>query len=427
MAQNSKKARDLGWRPEWRLSGAHLAFLSTFLEPRLPNAHPQIEGVNWHQVLGQKPEIIVDRLRHVSRAIDVCTDAAAIDRKFTAKELRQMLHSHDVKGLSELRKQELIDKVIQKRLLLQCTEEGREIAKAYADDPTAYINEIWTESRLKASLKWLLEALASEIAIGTVIGTLLWNAAEELLTPAELPPQPTPVTPEPVPAPEPPTTPTPRRLRPDIEWCFVPDGYFWMEENPDKQRKYLPAFSISKYPITNAEYEKFCRATGYDKPRDREQGKIPAGRANHPVYVSWHDAVAYCEWASQATGKQIALPTEEQWEKAARGVDGRKYPWGNDWRHNYCNTSEDQTGGTTAVGAYSPRGDSLYGCADMAGNVWEWTDSWYDDTRQQYRVLRGGSWDRPSDRARAAYRYGYHPAPRDSYGFRVVVRRPPSR
>lgn len=430
MTQDSKKAKDLGWGPEWRVSGAHLAFLCTFITPRLPNDHPHIEGVNWHQVLGKQPEVIVARLRVVSRAIDVCTDAAAIEKHFTVKELRKMLRDQDVKGISKLRKQELIDKVIQKRLLLQCTEEGLEIAKSYAAEPEAFLNDIWTESRMKAFFRRLLVALAEEIAIGTVIGTLLWNAAEKLLSPAELPPQPTPQTPEAQPAPEPPATATPGRHRPKLEWCYVPAGRFWMGEGSDKQREYLPAFHISKYLITNAEYEKFCRATGYETPYHWKQGVIPAGKKNHPVvHVSWRDAIAYCDWASRAIGKQIALPTEEQWEKAARGSDGRIYPWGNDWRENHCNSRESGNRGTTPVGAYSPRGDSPYGCADMAGNVWEWTASWYDDTRQQYhRTLRGGSWYDYPRGARAASRDYDPPAYRYySAGFRVVVRRPPSR
>ncbi|MCP4427099.1 MAG: SUMF1/EgtB/PvdO family nonheme iron enzyme [Chloroflexi bacterium] len=427
---DSKTGKDLGLSNEWRSSGAHLAFLCTFVEPRLPDEHPQIEGVTWHQVLGRRPEIIVERMRIAFRVIDVCDDVAAIDKQFTVKDLRAMLPDH-VEGVSKLRKQELIDKIIEQRLLLQCTKRGMEIAESYAADPEAFIDEMWTESRLKAWLKWLLEAFATEIAIGTIIGNLLWNAGEKLLTPTELPPQPPTATPEPVPAPEPPATSTPTRPRLDIEWCRVPAGYFWMGEenykrNP-RQRKHLPAFSISKYPITNAQYEKFCRAASHDKPWHWEGGKIPAGKENHPVaHVSWHDAVAYCEWASRWL-RPITLPTEEQWEKAARGTDGRKYPWGDDWRDNYCNTHETGIRDTTAVGAYSPRGDSPYGCVDMAGNVWEWTDSWYDDA-QCRRVLRGGSWSSDQNAARAAYRDYYFPDYRvNFFGFRVVVvRRPPS-
>jgi formylglycine-generating enzyme required for sulfatase activity len=102
------------------------------------------------------------------------------------------------------------------------------------------------------------------------------------------------------------------------------------------------------------------------------------------VQVSWHDAVAYAEWAG------VRLLTEQEWEKAARGMDGRIYPWGDEFDPAWCNTDESNIGTTTPVGRYSPDGDSPCRCADMAGNVWEWTASeWKPGS--VYRVLRGGS------------------------------------
>ena len=131
--------------------------------------------------------------------------------------------------------------------------------------------------------------------------------------------------------------------------------------------------------------------------------------------ITWHDATAFCEWAG------LALPTEKQWEKAARGTDGRTWPWGNEEpTAERCNFNKN-IGRTTPVGQYSPRGDSPYGCADMAGNVWEWTASWYDSS-EQLRVLRGGSWFTDAQRCRCALRYRFDPLNGlGSGGCRVLV------
>jgi len=190
------------------------------------------------------------------------------------------------------------------------------------------------------------------------------------------------------------------------EMVRVPAGAFLYGDG--KERRKLPEFWIDKTPVTNAEYARFVTATGHKPPRHWKGKTPPEEIVDHPVVnVSWHDAVAYAEWA----GKR--LPTEEEWEKAARGTDGRKYPWGDqEPASDLCNFGGN-VGDTTPVGKYSPQGDSPYGCVDMAGNVWEWTASDYSGA---YKVLRGGSWNYAPNDVRGAYRYGGHPINRNDYG-----------
>ena len=183
-----------------------------------------------------------------------------------------------------------------------------------------------------------------------------------------------------------------------IKWVEIPAGVFlYGDRKKDKiiDRAYL----IGKYPVTNAQYKLFTDTfmdRQVPKHWDKENRTHPSGKANHPVvYVSWHDAVAFCEWA------KCRLPTEEEWEKAARGTGGRKYPWGDQKPdQELCNIG-GMVGGTTQIRRYSPQGDSPYGCVDMAGNVSEWTAS---KGLFSARFLRGGSW-LVSDRfLRSAYR-----------------------
>jgi formylglycine-generating enzyme required for sulfatase activity len=197
----------------------------------------------------------------------------------------------------------------------------------------------------------------------------------------------------------------------------------------------LPAYQIGKYPVTNAEYQVFVKETGHTPPRQWDEENYPGEKDDHPVvYVTWHDAMAYCRWLSEKTGKSYTLPSEAEWEKAARGEDGRIYPWGKEFDPLRCNTKEGGVGNTTPVGQYSRQGDSPYGCVDMAGNVWEWTRSILrdypyvpDDGREDLedpgpRVLRGGSWYHDQLNARCAARYSNVPRYRpNNVGFRVVV------
>ena len=173
----------------------------------------------------------------------------------------------------------------------------------------------------------------------------------------------------------------------------------------------------------------------------RGAGSDIARKQNHPVVlVSWDDAKAFCDWLTQKSGKLIRLPTEAEWEKAARGTDGRRYPWGDGWDATKANT-EGGAGGTTPVGKYSPAGDSPYGAADMAGNVWEWCADWYSNSEYQKqaesgspvhdpagptsgsdRVERGAGFGSAQVFARAAFRFRCPPAIHSlDSGFRVVA------
>ncbi|MBU0512700.1 MAG: formylglycine-generating enzyme family protein [Chloroflexi bacterium] len=216
------------------------------------------------------------------------------------------------------------------------------------------------------------------------------------------------------------------------------------EELPQHQVK-LPRYWIGKTPVTVAQFRAFVQASGYQWAH-----AAPQGGEDHPVaHLNWHDAQAYCGWLSgvwRATGQidaneVVRLPSEAEWEKAARGVDGRVYPWGDEppdaWRCNIDYSVRD----TTPVGAYSPQGDSPYGCVDMAGNIYEWTRSlWGKDYNPEFkypynpddgredpgagddvrRVYRGSGWDSDARYVRTAYRNGYLPN-RPDFGFRVVV------
>ncbi len=246
-----------------------------------------------------------------------------------------------------------------------------------------------------------------------------------------------------------PETPTPPRRAPRQGRILVPEmvtvgaGNFWMGsdkridrdaedwETP-QHRLYLPAYRIGKYPVTNEEYAAFVSATGHREPRNWEENR---SKLEHPVtHVSWDDAVAYCRWLSEATVQRYRLPSEAEWEKAARGTDGRIYPWGNQPPDEQRGNFNDKLKDTTPVGSY-PAGVSPYGCYDMAGNVWEWTSSRYekypyraDDGREDFnrkenerRVLRGGSFYYYRDFVRCAYRYWYNPDYRlRSFGFRLL-------
>jgi len=226
---------------------------------------------------------------------------------------------------------------------------------------------------------------------------------------------------------------------PEPQMISIPASKFTMGgEDYDFEKPphpvYLPEYQIGRYPVTNYEYRAYVQDTGTAPPRNWEGNDYPEELGDHPVvYVSWDNAVAYCQWLSQKTGKTYRLPTEAEWEKAARGDENYTWPWGDEWDETRCNSKESGLGHTTPVGQYSPIGDSLYGAADMAGNVWEWCSSLYqpypyriDGGREDLdaggdRVLRGGCFLQESRFVRCTYRYNRLPNSHDnSTGFRVA-------
>lgn len=198
------------------------------------------------------------------------------------------------------------------------------------------------------------------------------------------PPKPSPVTLPPQPEPKPSLVAPPPFD--GIEWVEIPAGEFWMGDDDSKydeekpcHRLRLAGFWIMKTPVTNAQWHTFVQETGYRTPAHWSKGQIPAKEERHPViYVNWHDAREYCHWLAAQIGLDVTLPSEAQWEKAARGSgDKRRYPWGNEFNKYKANTSESGIKTTTPVDQY-PAGASPYGVLDMSGNVWEWTRSIFD-------------------------------------------------
>jgi iron(II)-dependent oxidoreductase len=169
----------------------------------------------------------------------------------------------------------------------------------------------------------------------------------------------------------------------------------WYANERPERKVMVGDFHIDKYEVTNARYGKFIMATGAPAPDNWQGGAYPEEYAEHPVvFVSWTNARAFCEWE----GKR--LPAEAEWEKAARGTDGRQFPWGDDFDLKKVNTSGEYQG-TTRVGMFE-EGASPYGAMDMAGNAQEWTEDWYQqypdndfedkDYGETKKVVRGGSW-----------------------------------
>ena len=240
------------------------------------------------------------------------------------------------------------------------------------------------------------------------------------------------------------------RTREEIGEGFVtvPGGPFVYGEGKATRMTELPDFAIGRYPVTFGEYAEFLAAVEQEEGLAAAEARVPRTATNDPPYlirqadatwspwpelvdgtpaeralrdhgpgwmarlpvlaVSFEDAQAYCRWRSRATGREWRLPTEEEREKAARGVDGRPFPWGHleEATLAKCRDSRPEASLPEPVGSFKTA-ESVYGMADAAGNSWDWTDSWFD-SRRSARVLRGGSWDSSAGHLRATSR-DWHP------------------
>jgi formylglycine-generating enzyme required for sulfatase activity len=228
----------------------------------------------------------------------------------------------------------------------------------------------------------------------------------------------------------------------------IPEGPFIMgtdghdpelkEFETPRREVYLNRFKIAKFPVTREEYATFLKpdSSGRSQQTSSHDSRF-SELINHPVVnITWHEARAYAAWLNRSTGNPYRLPTEAEWEKAARGSNGLVYPWGADYDGRRCNVRGDGPATTTPIDKF-PEGASSYGVMDMAGNVAEWCLDWYrefyasDQARNptgprsgDYRVVRGGSWRYSSHAARCASRYWCPPdQKRDNTGFRLAVSR----
>ena len=233
------------------------------------------------------------------------------------------------------------------------------------------------------------------------------------------------------------------------EMIFIPAGEFLMGSDPQRDkgasdneqpqhRVYLPDYYLAKTLVTNSQYGAFVAATGHQVPERWRNRVPPLGEEDHPVVnVHWYDAMSYCLWLIEATGKPYSLPSEAEWEKSARGTDGRIYPWGDQWDYTRCNSRATGNPQTTIVYAY-PQGVSPYGVLDLVGNVGQWTRSLGGsaypyrsaDGRENLaappfvaRVVRSGAYYPILGGARCARRNEILPTKRNQdVGFRPVMR-----
>ncbi len=195
----------------------------------------------------------------------------------------------------------------------------------------------------------------------------------------------------------------------------VAEGEFQMGRKRDTKR--IPAFEISPKAVTCKEYLLFLKKTKYE-PEGNVTDLLARCPMDCPVgNVTYRDAKAFARWAG------CALPTEKQWEKAARGTDGRSYPWGNSYDPSCCNSADAGRGATLPVDDI-PSGNSPFGCHQMSGNVWEWTASWHDPARTE-KVVRGGSYEEGKKACTCYYREGINARySKPDLGFRCTWSKP---
>jgi len=237
----------------------------------------------------------------------------------------------------------------------------------------------------------------------------------------------------------------------DIDWVEIPAGVLirgtpvadidaitaahadlqvqrgWIAKEAPRTEVAVAAFAISRTPVTVAQWSVFAAAAGWGG------GAAVTGPPDHPVDgLGWAAAVAFCSWLAARTGLPVRLPTETEWERAARGGDDREYPWGDHYTPECANLADAGVGTITTVGSF-PRGASPFGLLDLAGNVDEWTDTRYapysgapgdvpsvEDWAADPHITRGGSFHHGRDLARCARRHGVYPPLRGA-GFRVAV------
>lgn len=235
-------------------------------------------------------------------------------------------------------------------------------------------------------------------------------------------------------------------LMPDLEWCVIPAGEVTISLDSKEITYFIETFKIAKYPVTNAQFQAFVDdPEGYTDPRwwqyspqaviwheQHEQPMNPRfSWGDHPrANVSWYEATAFCHWISAKTGIKAILPTEQQWQRAAQGSDGRTFPWGNRFDKSRCNSREGGLRTTTPVNRYEKKGASPFSVCDMAGNVWQWCSNMeYKSARRGTtkeshvpRAVRGGSFISVSNRVKANAHFYLNPLYRyPTIGFRLAT------